>query len=324
VADYNNYRILKFTLAGEYVSKIGSNGSGNGQFNKPFCIRYYNGKLYIADLSNERVQVHLASTLEWSATFPIGTAVRGCWIDETNQYLIATGTTSIKVYRLSDKTLVRQATSLPTGYSAVLVGDYLYRGDYSNHKVLKYKYSDLSYVGEYAPGQGSLPGQLNNPYHLNFWPERNLILVSNYGSPYYVVGITPDLKFVSNPDGYIEIGKLTAAEKKSFARHVVTQFASKQDDKSLVIETENLVVFSVRKDLLKHVAFTLQQLTTADKTMLENFISEYGLTRSFAVYIESESEGNYTLPNMKFSGMPQIETIAYNNYSVKIDLVEEV
>ncbi|HRU78599.1 MAG TPA: hypothetical protein P5214_09430, partial [Rectinema sp.] len=106
-------------------------------------------------------------------------------------------------------------------------------------------------------------------------------------------------------------------------RHVVTQFSSKQDDKSLVIETENLVVFSVRKDLLKHVAFTLQQFTTADKQMLENFISSYGLTRSFAVYIEDESQGNYTLPNMKFSGMPQIETVAYNNYSVKIGLVEE-
>jgi hypothetical protein len=128
----------------------------------------------------------------------------------------------------------------------------------------------------------------------------------------------------SNPDGYIEIGKLNAAEKKTFAQHVVTQFASKQDDKSLVTETENLVVFSVRKELLQHVAFTLQQLTTTDKQMLESFISNYGLTRSFAVYIEDESQGNYTLPNMKFSGMPQIETVAYNNYSVKIDLVEEV
>jgi DNA-binding beta-propeller fold protein YncE len=324
VADRDNYRIQKFTLAGDFVTKKGENGSGQNQFNKPVNIRYYNGNLYIADRDNNRVQVHQASDLNYVDTFPTGIVMMGCWIDETNQYLIAAGYYVIKVYKLSDKGFVRQSSSLPEGRSPVLIDNYLYRGDYNGHKILRYNYSDFSSAGEYIPGSGSLPGQLKNPSHLNFWPERNLILVANIGFPYYVVGITPDLKFVSNPDGYIEIGKLTAAEKKSFARHVVTQFASKQDDKSLVIETENLVVFSVRKDLLKHVAFTLQQLTTADKQMLEAFISEYGLTRSFAVYIESESEGNYTLPNMKFSGMPQIETIAYNNYSVKIDLVEEV
>lgn len=328
VADTNNNRIQKFSLAGEYVGKAGKEdctaGSGNGEFNQPICIRHYNGNLYISDLNNNRVQVHQASSLSYVSTTPIGMRSVGCWVDETNQYLIASSWNSIKVFRLSDNGLVRQSGTLAVGRCPVLIGNYLFRGDYDNHKIMKYNYSDFSIIGEYYHGSGSLPGQLSNPNHLCFWPERNLILVSNYGSPYYIVGITPELKFQSNPDGYIEIGKLNAAEKKSFARHVVTQFSSKQDDKSLVIETENLVVFSVRKDLLKHVAFTLQQLKTTDKQMLETFISEYGLTRSFAVYIESESEGNYTLPNMKFSGMPQIESVAYNNYSVKIDLVEEV
>lgn len=321
VADRMNHRIQKFTLAGIFVSKIGTQGAENDQFDQPRCIRYSDGKLYIADNVNNRVKIHLASDLSFVDNVPVAAASNSCWVDETNNYLIVRTGTDIYVYNLADKSLVRSKTGQAAGYGVALLGDYVYISDLNNNKISKYLYSDLSFVASYSPGTGSLPGQLTNPYHLNVWNGN--ILCSNYGSPYYVLTITPGLKFQSNPDGYIEIGKLNAAEKKTFARHVVTQFSSKHDDKSLVIETENLVVFSVRKELLKHVAFTLQQLTTADKQMLENFISSYGLTRSFAVYIEDESQGNYTLPNMKISGMPQIETVAYNNYSVKIDLVEE-
>ena len=323
VVDNGNNRIQKFTFAGIFVAQVGSLGAGNDQFYYPRCIRHYNGKLYICDTNNSRLKVHLASDLSFVGSHSLGYQPIGCWIDSENNYIVITSTTAVYVHQLSDFQVVRSRTGLPTLRGVFQKDNYVYISEYDNHKIRRLNYSDLSDAGYYKPGQGNLPGQLNNPFHLNFWQERNLILIANYSSPYYVVGITPELKFQSNPDGYIEIGKLNAAEKKTFARHVVTQFASKQDDKSLVIETENLVVFSVRKELLKHVAFTLQQLTTADKQMLEAFISEYGLTRSFAVYIESESEGNYILPNMKFSGMPQIETVAYNNYSVKIALVEE-
>ena len=324
IADYDNHRIQKFTLSGEFITKIGSTaGSDDDQFNHPYCIRYYDGKLYICDFDNYRLKIHSASDLSFIERHSLGYSPLACWIDSENNYILISTWTATYVYQLSDFGLVKSRTSLPILRGIFQTGNYVYIAEYSAHKIRRLNYSDLSDAGYYEPGQGSLPGQLSSPFHLNFWPERNLILIANELSPYYVVGITSDLKFQSNPDGYIEVGRFIAAEKKSFARHVVTQFSSKQDDKSLVIETENLVVFSVRKELLKHVAFTLQQLTTTDKQMLEAFISEYGLTRSFAVYIESESEGNYILPNMKFSGMPQIETVAYNNYSVKIDLVEE-
>jgi len=323
IADLHNHRIQKFTLDGEFVSKIGSQGSGDGQFNYPYCIRYYNEKLYVADYDNTRINIHSTANLSFIENISLTYTPIGCWIDSAKQVILVRTYSALYIYDLSNYSLIKSKEGLSTGYGCILIDDYIFCSDFHNHKIIRLNYSDLSDAGSYSPGTGSNPGQLNTPFHPNFWQERDLILISNLGSPYYVVGITPELKFQSNPDGYLEIGKLNAAEKKTFTRHVVTQFASKQDDKSLVIETENLVVFSVRKELLKHVAFTLQQLTTADKQMLENFISSYGLTRSFAVYIEDESQGNYTLPNMKFSGMPQIETVAYNNYSVKIGLVEE-
>jgi len=323
IADHLNHRIQKFTLDGEFVSKIGSLGSENDKFNHPYCIRYYDGKIYIVDKENNRINIRSAVNLSFIENFSLTYQPLACWIDSAKQVILVRHWSALYIYDLSNYSLIKSKTGLFYGYGCILINDYIFYSDIYNHNIIRLNYSDLSDAGSYSPGQGSNPGQLNGPYHLNFWQERNLIMVSNRDSPYYVVGITPELKFQSNPDGYIEVGRFIAAEKKSFARHVVTQFSSKQDDKSLVIETENLVVFSVRKELLKHVAFTLQQLTTADKQMLEAFISNYGLTRSFAVYIESESEGNYILQNMKFSGMPQIETVAYNNYYVKIDLVEE-
>lgn len=323
IADYQNHRIQKFTLAGEFVSKIGSLGNGNDQFNYPHCIRYYNGKIYIADYYNNRINIRSAEDLSFIENISLSYSPFSCWIDTAKQVILTRANTAFYIYNLSNYSLVKSKTGLADGYGTVLINDYIFYTERNNHEIIRLNYFDLSNAGSYSPGTGSNPGQLINPHHLNFWPERNLILVANFGSPYYVVGITPELKFQSNPDGYIEIGKLNAAEKKTFERHVVTQFASKQDDKSLVIETENLVVFSVRKETLQHVSFRLEVLRQTDKDMLKAFAEAYGRTRAFAVYIEDESAGNYFLPNMKFSSLPQFEEIAYNNYQTKIDLVEE-
>lgn len=323
IADYANHRIQKFTLSGEFISKIGSLGSGDDQFYNPQCIRHYNGKLYVCDKNNSRLKVHSASDLSFIENHSLGDISAACWIDSENSYILITTSTAVYVYQLSDFSVVKSRTGFPGLRGVVQKDNYVYISEYGNHKIIRLNYSDLSDAGSYSPGTGSLPGQLNNPFHLNFWQERNLILISNYYFPYFVVGITPGLKFQSNPDGYLEIGKLNTAEKKTFVNHVVTQFSDRPDDKSLMIETDNLVVFSVRKETLQHVSFRLEVLRQTDKDMLKAFAEAYGRTRAFAVYIEDESAGNYFLPNMKFSSLPQFEEIAYNNYQTKIDLVEE-
>jgi len=194
VVEMVNCRIQKFTLSGQFVSKIGSSGSGNDQFDYPYGIRYYDGKLYVADTSNNRIKIHLASDLSYVDSWSVGIP-RGIWIDTINEYLIVKSEIAVYVYKLFDKSLVRSKGSLPNGYGCCLVGNYLYLADYDNHKIKKYNYSDFLYVGEYASGQGFLAGQLNNPFHLYYWLDKNLILSNNYGSPYYVVGITPELEW---------------------------------------------------------------------------------------------------------------------------------
>jgi len=194
VTEIGNHRIQKFTLAGQFVSKIGSQGSGNAQFNNPYCVRHYNNKLYIADTSNNRIKTHLASDLSYVDSWGISNP-KAVSVDTANEYLVVKSSTEAYVFKLSDKSLVRSQGSLPNGWGSCLVGNYLYFDAYTDCKIVKYNYSDFSYVGEYAPGQGSLPGQLNGAFHLYFWQDKNLILCANNNSPYYVVGITPELEW---------------------------------------------------------------------------------------------------------------------------------
>ena len=50
VADYVNHRIQKFTSDGAFITKWGSDGSGNGQFDRPLGIATdAAGNVYVAD-----------------------------------------------------------------------------------------------------------------------------------------------------------------------------------------------------------------------------------------------------------------------------------
>jgi DNA-binding beta-propeller fold protein YncE len=58
VSDQNNYRIVKYTTDGDFVTAWGSEGSGPGQFERPtgMCVDV-DGNVYVADQLNRRVQV---------------------------------------------------------------------------------------------------------------------------------------------------------------------------------------------------------------------------------------------------------------------------
>ena len=58
VSGYGDYVVKKYSLQGEYLSKFGSRGSGDGQFDDPRGI-CFNSKslLYVVDNGNNRVQV---------------------------------------------------------------------------------------------------------------------------------------------------------------------------------------------------------------------------------------------------------------------------
>ena len=58
VGDHNDHVVKKFSLQGDYLSKFGSCGSGDGQFTDPQGLCFNSkGLLYVVDRGNCRVQV---------------------------------------------------------------------------------------------------------------------------------------------------------------------------------------------------------------------------------------------------------------------------
>ena len=58
VSDFDDHEVKKFTLQGDYLSKFGSYGSGDGQFKYPDGLCFNSkGLLYVVDYYNHRVQV---------------------------------------------------------------------------------------------------------------------------------------------------------------------------------------------------------------------------------------------------------------------------
>jgi len=62
VADTGNNRIQKFDSNGNFITKWGSEGDGDGQFNHPFGLAIdSSGYVYVVDSYNHRIQVFAAS-----------------------------------------------------------------------------------------------------------------------------------------------------------------------------------------------------------------------------------------------------------------------
>jgi sugar lactone lactonase YvrE len=58
VSDFVNNQIQKFTSNGTFITKWGSSGSGEGQFNRPENVAVdSSGNVYVGDTSNNRIQV---------------------------------------------------------------------------------------------------------------------------------------------------------------------------------------------------------------------------------------------------------------------------
>ena len=59
ICEYGNYndRAQKFRPDGTYLAQIGSYGTGDGQFQRPSGAAWYDGRLYVVDAFNNRVQV---------------------------------------------------------------------------------------------------------------------------------------------------------------------------------------------------------------------------------------------------------------------------
>ena len=106
VADRDNHRVQVFDSTGRFLRKWGSQGSGDGRFNRPEGIAIDRaGNVYVTDANNDRVQVFDSTgrfLLSWGSEgsgngqfdFPTDIAVDGAW----NVYVSDSGNQRIQVF----------------------------------------------------------------------------------------------------------------------------------------------------------------------------------------------------------------------------------
>ncbi len=124
VADgYTNSRIVKIGPDGTWLKWLGTHGSGQDQFNIPHSIAYADGKVYVADRQNNRIQVY-DTDLNYQKTITgVGAPWGICITPGPNSVLYSGDGVTGKLYKLDlDGKLEGWAlTSQHQGQSACLI-----------------------------------------------------------------------------------------------------------------------------------------------------------------------------------------------------------
>ena len=149
------------------VASLLATGSGDGQFNNPLGVKYYNGYVYVADYSNKRIVKLDASNLSFVANFMAASLVwcQDLDTDGTNWYISESGT----LYkRAMDFSAVSNIACV--SYSLCIIPDQgdgngatLAIVDSTNSHLARYKCSDLSQVGSDVGSAGTGADSLCDP-----------------------------------------------------------------------------------------------------------------------------------------------------------------
>ena len=123
VNDQGNNRVQKFSVGQQsYISKFGSNGQGNGQFSNPrgICIDQ-EGKVYIADYSNHRIQVfHNDDSFAYS--FDCQISPWGLAFDlQGRLHVIASGSNYIHVFTPEGTLITSYGTGTLSGPAGIAI-----------------------------------------------------------------------------------------------------------------------------------------------------------------------------------------------------------
>lgn len=179
VADTFNNRIIKFSSGGVYIGSWGTQGNGNSQFKTPRDVAVKDGKVYVTDYGNHRVQVFDAITFNHIATWGSYGSGRGKF---NLPFGIAVDPATGEIYVTDiNQTVSKIQPYIDTGgaYKANFVarwgsfggGDgefqnpmgiavdhwgYVYVADHDNYRIQKFQ-PDGSYVDQWAMGPSLKP-----------------------------------------------------------------------------------------------------------------------------------------------------------------------
>jgi hypothetical protein len=124
VADgYTNSRVVKISPDGEWLKMVGSFGSGQDQFNIVHSIAYAQGNVYVADRTNNRIQVY-DKDLNFKKTIGgVGAPWGVCVTPGPNPVIYSGDGNTGKLYKLDldGKLLGWAQTSQHQGQSACLI-----------------------------------------------------------------------------------------------------------------------------------------------------------------------------------------------------------
>ena len=141
VSDWNDHVVKKFSLQGDYLSKFGSHGSRNGQFNQPHGLCFNSkGLLYVVDRSNYRVQVfrenNVLQTKFGSKGLNPGQFQDPCYVavDSSDQVYVTdySNDGGISVFSEDGHFIKKINCSYPFAIG-IAPDDYIITGDHSNH-----------------------------------------------------------------------------------------------------------------------------------------------------------------------------------------------
>ena len=91
---YWNCRVIRYNTQGEYLYEFGSCGDGPGEFDTVHGLGIdRDGRIYVADRSNDRVQVFEEDGTH-VATWPDIASPGGIWVDESNSIWVVGRTTN--------------------------------------------------------------------------------------------------------------------------------------------------------------------------------------------------------------------------------------
>jgi len=183
VADTYNHRIQKFSSTGDFLAKWGTQGSGNGKFEKPAGLAIdSNDNVWVADTDNGRIQKFTPAGEYADSILVKGDLCDGAhgypsgiFIDKKNEliYVSTSCPNDIQVYNLSDKTPadktpVSRTGGLGTGHGffnspydiAVNDGGKIYVADQLNNRIqmLKSMEPEGSSKAIVVAGGGQYPG----------------------------------------------------------------------------------------------------------------------------------------------------------------------